>query len=376
MKVRIFKSFAFIFVLLFSLNAAVSQSAPRRIQKGHEAWRSYKKAQTAFESNDYSKAIEYAEEARSIRKQDAAWQTHILENTLKKARVRRAGDELDRVIPELKELGYNDAIEIIASHTEKLGAQYFNNSYSGVVDYISIYAHYTEADYLLGKVYRLEGEFEVALRYMKEAYDYAVNLDVPMEKYDLLYDLASLSYDLGKFDDFEKYSLAIVVDNEYYSDKAFMRSLKRIIDMDSQEAVDKFFLLYRCNNDLALKALIDLSEIYRTIGESEKTLKCSSLASIIAVSKLEYIIGQRINDYEFRGIGDLLIKCQRYEDIVKWGNENNIWKLFCNFAESAASDGKVVFARNLLRTLSKCEPEEYWRRYASEIIVNGITVNQ
>ena len=72
MKVRVFKSFAFIFVLLFSLNAAVSQSAPRRIQKGHEAWRSYKKAQTAFESNDYSKAIEYAEEARSIRKQGFA----------------------------------------------------------------------------------------------------------------------------------------------------------------------------------------------------------------------------------------------------------------------------------------------------------------
>ncbi len=146
--------------------------------------------------------------------------------------------------------------------------------------------------------------------------------------------------------------------------------------MDSQEAVDKFFLLYRCNNDLALKALIDLSEIYRTVGESDKTLKCSSLASIIAVSKLEYIVAQRINDYEFRGIGDLLEKCQRYEDIVKWGNENNIWKLFCNFAESAAADGKVVFARNLLRILSKYEPEEYWRRYASEIIVNGMTVNQ
>ncbi len=376
MKVRIFKSFAFIFVLLFSLNAAVSQSVPRRIQKGHEAWRSYKKAQTAFESNDYSKAIEYAEEARSIRKQEAAWQTYILENTLKKAKVRRAGDELDRVVPELKELGDNDAVEIISIHTEKLGAQYFNNSYSKIFDYISIYSHYTEADYLLGKIYRLEGEFEVALRYMKEAYDCAVNLDVPMEKYDLLYDLASLSYDLGKFDDFEKYSLAIVVDNEYYSDKAFMRSLKRIIDMDSQEAVDKFFLLYRCNNDLALKALIDLSEIYRTIGESEKTLKCSSLASIIAVSKLENIISQRINDYEFRSIGDLLVKCQRYEDIVKWGNENNIWKLFCSFAESAASDGKIEFARNLLRILSKYEPEEYWRRYASEIIVNGMTVNQ
>lgn len=376
MKVRVFKSFAFVLVLLFSLNSVAGQTAPRKVQKGQEAWRSFKKAQNAYESNDYSKAIEYAEEARTIRKQDAAWQTYVLENTLKKAKVRRAGDDLDRVVPELKELGFNDAIDIITSHTEKLGVDYFKNSYSKVFDYISVYSHYTEADYLLGKVYRLEGEFDVALRYMKEAYDCAVNLDVPMEKYDLLYDLASLSYDLGKYDDFEKYLLAIVVDNEYYSDKVFMRSLKRIVDMDSQEAVDKFFLLYRCENDLALKALIELSEIYRLVGESEKTLRCSSLASIIAVSKLEYIIGQRINDYEFKGIGDLLLKCQKYEDIVKWGNENNIWKIFCTFAESAASDGKIVFARNLLRILSKYEPEEYWRRYASEIIVNGMTINQ
>ncbi|WP_407400843.1 tetratricopeptide repeat protein [Treponema sp.] len=375
MKVRVFKSFAFVLVLLFSLNSVAGQTVPRKVQKGQEAWRSFKKAQNAYESNDYSKAIEYAEEARTIRKQDAAWQTYVLENTLKKARVRRAGDELDRVLPELKDLGFNDAVDIIDQHTEKLGVGYFNNSYSKVFDYISIYSHYTEADYLLGKVYRLEGEFEVALRYMKEAYDCAVNLDVPMEKYDLLYDLASLSFDLGKYDDFEKYLLAIVMDNEYYSDNAFMRSLKRIVDMDSQDAVDKFFLLYRCDNDLALKALIDLSEIYRTVGETDKTLKCSSLASIIAVSKLEDIISQRINDFEFHGIGDLLIKCQRYEDIVTWGNENNIWKLFCNFAEAAASNGKIVFARNLLRILSQYEPEEYWRRYASEIIVNGMKIN-
>lgn len=375
MKKSFAKLCAFLSVFFISVSFAAGGSVPRKVQKGQEAWRSFKKAQNAFESNDYSKAIEYAEESRQIRMQDAAWQTYILENTLKKSKVRRAGDELDRVIPELKELGFNDALEIINTHLEKVGAAYFNNSYAKVFDYIHIYANYTEADYLLGKIYRLEGEFDVALNYMKKAYDCAINLDVPMEKYDLLYDLASLSYDLGNYDDFEKYSLAIVVDNEYYSDEAFMRSLKRIIDMDSQEAVDKFFLLYRCKNDLALKALIDLSEIYKACGESDKTLKCTSLASIIAVSKLENILAQRLNDYEFFGIGDLLTKCQRYPDIVVWGNENNIWKLFCNFAEAAAYNGKIFFARNLLRILSEDEPEEYWRKYASELMVNGLIVD-
>lgn len=371
MKERIVKSLVFSFVLLASAAALSAQSIPRKVQKGQEAWRSLKMAQNCFESGDYGKAIEYAEQSRQIRKQDATWQSWVLESTLKKAKIRRAGDDLDRVIPELKELGMNDALDIINMHSEKLGTSYFNNSYSKVFDYIPLYANYAEADYLLGKIYRLEGEYEVALSYMKRAYDCAINLDVQMEQYDLLYDLAYLSESLGHYDDYEKYLLLIVKDNEYYSDGNFMRSLKRIIDMDSQEAVGKFFLLYRCENDLALKALIDLSEYYRERGESEKTLKCSSLASVIAVTKLEDVIRQRMNDYDFQGLGHLLEKCQHYDDIVKWGSENNIWKLFCNFAESASTAGKIVFSRNLLHILSRTEPEEYWRRYASEIIIVG-----
>lgn len=371
MKERLLKYF-FLFFILFSAGYGFSSSIPRKIQKGQEPWRSLKIAQNAYEANDYGKAIKYAEESRQLRMQEAKWQTYVLEQTLKKSKIRRAGDELDRVLPVLKELEMKDAVDVVNQHVNKLGAEYFNNSYSKVFDYISIFSHYSEADYLLGKIYRLEGEYEVSLKYMKEAYDCSVNLDVQMEKYDLLYDLAEISRIMNNSEDFEKYLLLVVKDNEFFSDASFMRSLGRIIEMNSQEAVDKFFLLYRCDNDLALKALIELSEFYKDAGDYEKTLRCSSLASVIAVTKLENVISQRINNFEFHGIGDLLEKCKKYGDIVKWGSENNIWKLFCNFAESAASGGNKAFARNLLRILTKSEPEEYWQRYASEVVLNGL----
>ena len=78
-----------------------------------------------------------------------------------------------------------------------------------------------------------------------------------------------------------------------------------------------------------------------------------------------------MNDFEFHGLGHLLKLCERYPDIVEWGSRNNVWKLFCSFAESAGSNGKILFARKLLLVLSESEPEEYWRRYASEIIITN-----
>lgn len=376
MNKNIIGGIIFSLVLTFSVSNVYSQSIPKKVQKGQEAWRFLKIAQNAYEDKEFGTAVEYAERSREVRKQDAKWQTYVLENTLKKAAVRRAGDSLDRVIPELKELELTEALAIISTHTEKLGADYFKNSYSRVIDYIPAYSHYSEADYLLGKIYRMEGEFELAMTYMKSAYDYADNLDVPMEKYDLLYDLASLSMDLGRKDEFEKYLLLIVKDNEYFGDSNFMRALRRIVDTDNSDSVEKFFLLYRCDNDLALNALTELSEYYRQSGEDDKTMKCSSLASVMAITKLEKIVRQRINDYEYHSLGDLLSKCAKYEDIVKWGNENNIWKLFCNFAESAVSLGRIVFARDLLVILSESEPEDYWKKYAKELLVEGVLDSQ
>ena len=371
MKERIVKIIVFIFISLAISAFLCAQSVPRKVQKGQEAWRALKTAVTAFEMKDYGTAIEYAEKSRHIRMQDAQWQTYILESTLKKARVRRAGDDLDRVMPVLKELGLNDALEIINYHFDKIGSGYFKNSYAKVFEYIPVFSHYPEADFLLGRIYRLEGELEIALGYMKSAYEYSINLDVPMEKYDLLYNIADLSKDLGRYEDFEKYMLLVVKDCEQYNDHGFMKSLRRIIDGDTGESVDKFFLLYRCDNTLAMKALIELSEFYKEMGENEKTLRCTSLASIMAVTKLEDVIGQRMNDFEFHGLGHLLKLCERYPDIVEWGSRNNVWKLFCSFAESAGSNGKILFARKLLLVLSESEPEEYWRRYASEIIITN-----
>ena len=77
-------------ILTVVVSGAFCDAIPRKVQKGQEAWRSLKQAQNAFESNDFVHAIQFAEKAKEIRRQDAQWQSYTLENTLRKAKVRKS----------------------------------------------------------------------------------------------------------------------------------------------------------------------------------------------------------------------------------------------------------------------------------------------
>lgn len=342
----------------------VAYAAPRKVQRGNESWRALKKAQDAFADNDFAEAVKLADHAKEIRKQDAEWQTYILEETLKKSKVRHAGDEFDRVIPVLHECGMEEAVRIVESHLEKYGADFFNGNYSLMIDFIPFFSYYPEADFLLGKIYKLEGEYEAALNYLKTAYEHSASLHVPMEKYDLLYELAELSFDLGNEDEYEKYLLAVALDDNLFIDPSYSRSLKRIVDSDSKDAVEKFFMLYRYENETALKAFMELTRFYMSKGLTEKALNCSSFASILIVSKLENALKERLNDFQYTNFTSFVVACSQFEDIIDWGNENRVWELFCDFADAAADSGKIAFADELFAMLSQVEPVEFWQHYA------------
>lgn len=362
----VFRTFSLAAALAFLCAGAFA--VPRKIQRGQEAWRSLKKAQNALERNDFGAAVQFAEQGKNIRKQDAQWQTYVLENTLKKAKIRHAGDSLERVVPVIEELELFEAAEIVRFYLEKFGAVFFNGSYSRLMRFVSEYAQYPEADYILGKVYQLEGEYSIALQYMKNAYDYSANLDVPMEKYDLLYDLAQLSLDLGDEENYEKFLLVIVSDDPRYKEAGYVSSLLRTVSADTPSSVEKFFLLYRCENDVVLRAFIELGMFYMNAGETEKALKCMSFASVIAVTKIESVLKQRLNGFEYDSFESLLASCGRYSDIAEWGSKNRVWELFFDFSQAAAKAGKNVFARELLEILARSEPEEYWRQCAARAL--------
>lgn len=360
-------SIILIFILLFNF-LSFAQTVPQKLAKGEEAWRYLKQAEDFYEAADYGNAFSYAEKAKQIKKNDCDWQVYQLESLMKKSRIRRVGTQLDLFMRELQSLNMNVQLDIINYHLEKKGHEYFKNDYNLVFDYVSNYFQYPEADFLMSKIYFLEGENEIALDYLANAYKNYRYLDVPLQKYDILNEMAKISFTMQNYDDYEKYLLLIVADNEFYNDQNFMNAIINLID-DKADSLEKFFLLYRCQNLIGLSSLIELSEYYRDFGYAEKALKCSALASIIAVTRIDDVLKQRIRTYEYKNLSTLLILSSNYSDIVDWGNENNIWKLFYDFADIAALNGKLIFARNLYTVLAQDVPEDYWKVMSEQKLI-------
>jgi len=346
-------------------------------------------AQNAFENGDYGKALSLAEKAKTERIKVVERELKILDQTQKLPAVRKAGDYLYDIMPELKQRNQTKAIEIIENYLEKYGADRFNGKFSKLKEFLIRTKNFPESDFLIGKIYRLEGETSVAEEYMNKAYDKKDILNVPDLKYDILYELAEISKDKHDYDGYERYFKNILKDDKYYADvepakssskdsaegdnsrsihnkRAYMNSIVRLIKTNKADSVEKFFLMYRNDSDISTKALAGLSDFYFKQNENEKALRCSALGCITALTKIEEILKDRVTDYSYTSFADLLKNASAYSDIVSWGNKNGIWQMYFNFAEIAKSCGCNNFAQELFSVLKDYEPEAYWKNRAEK----------
>ncbi|MBR0125697.1 MAG: hypothetical protein IJM03_10140 [Treponema sp.] len=352
-------------------------------------------AQNAFENGDYGKALSLAEKAKDERIKVVESELKILEQTQKIAAVRKAGDSLDDIMSELRQRNQAKAIDVIENYVDKYGKDRFSGKYSVLKDFIIRTKNFPESDFLIGKIYRLEGEISVAEEYMNKAYDKKDILNVPDLKYDILYELAEISKDKHDNDGYERYFKNILKDDKYYADeepkdaktavnaakaskdkadiensknihnkRAYMNSIVRLIKTNRADSVEKFFLMYRNDSDISTKALAGLSDFYFKQGQNEKALRCSALGCITALTKIEEILKDRLTDYSYTSFADLLKNASAYSDVVSWGNKNGIWQMYFNFAEIANSCGCKNFAQELFSILKDYEPESYWRNRA------------
>ena len=255
---------------LFYLSAIDKTMRPA---KEDQDWRMLQQAENYFEDEKYGEAINLAEKAKDSRKQEVAWERYTIESSFKNSTVRKAGDSLSEVIDALKKRSSVSALNVISSAFDKKGESYFGNSVSKLNEYLSTADRYPEADYLIGKIYNLEGETELSLQYLQKALLNQDALDVPEQKYDIMYTLAEISYNSGNDDDYEKYLKLVLKDDANYKDpdnpnapgtlmNAMIATIKNKRNPgtsynDKEKTVDKFFKLYRSRNVISIKACLE-----------------------------------------------------------------------------------------------------------------------
>lgn len=365
------KKFHCVLIIIFSAALCVplfSQVRPKKPASLTDDIRLLRNARAVYRNGSYGTALRYAEEAKTARKTLIAWETYTLQNSLRPAEVRRANDVLPDVLAVLQVREDFDAIEIINRYVRQKGASFFNNSASEVVSYVSKRNAYPEADWLVGSVYVLEGEYALAKQYLLSAWSNAYLLDVNDEQYDILYDLANIAYIEKDFNNYEKNLLLVLSNDSFFKSKNFNDVLMLTIRNKNAGSMEKFFTLFRSDDYKSLPAYFKLAEYYESAGEAEKALKANALGVLTGFTKMYNAVKTRNPEFEYADLSTFLREIAAYGDIVEWAEQNNLWKGFCDFAVKVRNNGNSVFADDIYASLAANVPDNFWKNYAQRAL--------
>lgn len=353
------KKILFNCVLFFFMASLFSQ-----MNLNEESKKNYRLALESFENKNYGDALKYSEFAILYRRQLIEKQIESLKTSLTSRQVQTAGDEIDSILEILIERKENVSVEIIDYYLKRKGIEYFDNSMQNLLTYLQESLLFPEAQKLIGDIYRLEGEYDFAETYYLLALENASVLDIPDQKYEILYLLAQISRLQNDFDKMEVRLLNLLVEDKNYRDKNLISSMKRTIKSSKKGIMEKFFTLYRADSYIFIDAYNQLAEFYYKNQELSKALEFACLSAITSFSKISEILEERNLDYEYSTFSKFLQEASFYDDVVEWGKTSSAWKSFNILAKYAKENGCTTFARELLVSLAQFSPVLYWQKDA------------
>ncbi len=321
----------------------------------------FRNAKNSFENQEYGKALKFAEDAILYKKTQLEQDYKLIETSIAARDVKKAGDNINAIIPVLTERDEYECINLINYYNSKGN---FNNSISQVLAYIKSQETYPEAQKLIGDIYKLEGEYDFAEEYYLKALDNAKSLDVYDERYEIIYLLADLSKLKNDYDTMEIRLLNIIGKEENDKNIILARSMKNTVSRNNEDAIEKYFQMYRVDSFFSLKAYLELAQYYNSINQIEKAFNYSALAVITGFTKVFNVISKRDIDFEYTNISDFLDIVQNYPDIVSWGSENGVWQSFNVFCEICGRAGYDIFSSVFLKILAFHAPQKYWQQDA------------
>lgn len=329
-----------------------------------ESQRLYNEALTYYEKADYGRALKPCEEAIRLHKEDIQGQEEMIKTALKAPQVATVGNSIVEILKVLNKREEWDYVNLIQFYLNKKGEAYFDDNIENLLTYLKKIEFYPEAHKLIGDIYKIEGEYEFAEMYYKNAIDNADVLDVVDERYEILYQLADISRLKGDENEMETRLLGILSEDVYFTKRTLPENMVSFIRKNKADTFEKYFQMYRADNYYMMNAYVQLSDYYFKKGQMDRALQFCTLATITGFTKIESVISKRDISFEYTDFKSLLQQASFYDDIIKWGVDNNFWKTLNMLAIISRTDGNDKFSDALLYVLSEYSPIEYYRREA------------
>lgn len=368
---RIFKPLIFTFSFCaFFLAAEFTLYAQKSdLESGFDglSWHILVQAQNAFEERDFGSAFRLVENAKQQRKAEHDWAVDTLDAVIASSFMTKTGSDINVVLSELRERNNTDAIRIINQLLERFGIEYFDFSIYKLNEHVKKNTAYPEADFLLGKLYMREGEYELPEQFYTSAYEHRLYLDVSDVQFDILYDLAELYALTGNNEKYESVLLILAAEDTNYKAggySAFITAVRGAIERGA--GADKFFLLYRNNNYRTLYVWLLLTRYYFSLNLTDKAFDTALLFCLTALSRTDDIIKSRESDYSYSDLNTALKKIKTYSDIEKWAAEHKVWEGFYLLGRIAAQKGYSAFAQDVFTAVSEESTDRKWKILAEK----------
>lgn len=186
-------------------------------------------------------------------------------------------------------------------------------------------------------------------------------------RFEIIYSLAQISSLLKQYDDQEKYLLLILTEDSVYGttnvESATLRAM--IHTVKNEQTIEKFFSLYRHHNDIALRAYIELTDIYMRAEEYDRAFRTALLGADIAVTYLSDTLKRADFMYTYSTFSDLLLRVGTNKEILQWTETKKIWDVFLQLADLLYRQGYVVQASDLYYKLAEYCPSYTYAKEAS-----------
>jgi tetratricopeptide (TPR) repeat protein len=363
------------FVVLFSLFFLPVPASAQNIDD-LPTWKTLDDAKALFEGGDFGDALTACEQAR---KNHAALVSSLgdqLKKYLAPAAVRKAGDSIEKTIEIFRKRNEDDAVALIDSLLKKRSAGYFNDSVSAMLSWLASQAAYPEADFLSGRIYEAEGESDVAFSFYEKAWTNRALLDIPDDRIDIAFRMADLARDTGNPGAQEKYLLKVLSEDPAYgkqdAESPTLRAMIRTLETD--RTPDRFFSLYRHDNESSLKACKDLAIIYVQSGRIDRAFPVAVFSACISTTLLSKTVAASDFNYEFTTLPDLMERAGKKAEIAVWAREAGIWDSFEVLARTLGEHGKADQSRALWSILAQSCPDPAVARRASRELSKTVSL--
>lgn len=323
-------------------------------------WLLLERGKHEFKDEHYGTALLSFEDAKRKRQDQFIQFKQAFIELLSVPQVRRMGDDLSVIEAYIEERHYFKARKALDELYYRYPRDSIDNSAQKALELLGSLASYPEAEYWIGEVYRIEGEFSVALDQYRKAYELRNLLEIPDFRFNIAYSIADILLRQENYLELEKILYHILESDSLWQQdtSSFVRTA--MTKTLSDEGIERFLSLYRYDNRQVEKAHRLLGFLFYSTGRYDRAVEHLSFSFLIQNTVLIDVLRSYTFDYAYNTLSTLLDDLQRRETLVEYIHDVEYFRTTYYLGAALYASGKRSTAISLWNTLSAHPEAHEW----------------